>query len=670
MTRRRLLLATAGALVAVTLPVLAGSPSGGTGISIPPTVGATQWTDYGAAAASTETTNVLTGVSCTSASFCAAVGDQNLDTDAGVSTLAELWNGSSWRIVPSPNPAGTADDALNAVSCVGPSFCLAVGGGDTSALVVAWNGFTWNAVPAALPAGADTGGNLTAVSCVSATSCQILGRTAVNGSIVFFGNQWNGSSLSLTNADTPPGSSGGVIPSILGMSCVSAAWCLAVGSTQVHGGGGAPYSELWNGTSWTSVSMPAPSGSPSTILRSVSCAGVGFCTAVGAYGANNLSQAFIESWNGSGWAIATGPTSSESQSLTGVSCFSATTCSAVGETSAATGPTPATLVANWNGTAWSMVPGTPNGGTALTLLSGVSCVTDWACMAVGSYESPAPPNATVPFAMSAPIARSGYRFVASDGGVFAYGSGAPFLGFMGGQHLNKPVVGMAVVPGGDGYDLVAADGGIFSFGSAQFYGSAGSLALNAPIVGMAMTADGAGYWLVASDGGVFAFGDAQFYGSTGGEKLNRPIVGMAATPDGRGYWLVASDGGVFSYGDAQFQGSMGGAPLHKPVVGMAANSAGAYYLVASDGGVFNFPGCAGGCVSPSGPVAPFEGSTGSTMLNKPIVGIDALGDYSGGYYLAGSDGGVFAFPSTSDGPPFYGSTGAIDLRAPIVGIAS
>lgn len=175
MTRRRLLLATAGALVAVTLPVLAGSPSGGTGISIPPTVGATQWTDYGAAAASTETTNVLTGVSCTSASFCAAVGDQNLDTDAGVSTLAELWNGSSWRIVPSPNPAGTADDALNAVSCVGPSFCLAVGGGDTSTLVVAWNGFTWNAVPAALPAGADTGGNLTAVSCVSANVLSDLG---------------------------------------------------------------------------------------------------------------------------------------------------------------------------------------------------------------------------------------------------------------------------------------------------------------------------------------------------------------------------------------------------------------------------------------------------------------------------------------------------------------
>ena len=81
--------------------------------------------------------------------------------------------------------------------------------------------------------------------------------------------------------------------------------------------------------------------------------------------------------------------------------------------------------------------------------------------------------------------------------------------------LNKPIVGMAVMPAGDGYDLVASDGGIFNYGSAPFYGSAGSLHLNAPIVGMAMTADGGGYWLVASDGGIFSYGDAQFYGSTG-----------------------------------------------------------------------------------------------------------------------------------------------------------
>ncbi len=120
-----------------------------------------------------------------------------------------------------------------------------------------------------------------------------------------------------------------------------------------------------------------------------------------------------------------------------------------------------------------------------------------------------------------------------------------------------------------GYWLVASDGGIFSFGSAGFHGSTGALTLNKPIVGMAATPDGKGYWLVASDGGIFAFGDAGFYGSTGALTLNRPIVGMAATPDGKGYWLVASDGGIFAFGDAVFKGSTGALTLNKPIVGMS-----------------------------------------------------------------------------------------------------
>src|SRR5262249_61456267 len=55
-----------------------------------------------------------------------------------------------------------------------------------------------------------------------------------------------------------------------------------------------------------------------------------------------------------------------------------------------------------------------------------------------------------------------------------------------------------------GYRLVAADGGIFAFGDAPFLGSTGSIKLNRPIVGMAPTPSGNGYWLVASDGGIFA----------------------------------------------------------------------------------------------------------------------------------------------------------------------
>ncbi len=85
-------------------------------------------------------------------------------------------------------------------------------------------------------------------------------------------------------------------------------------------------------------------------------------------------------------------------------------------------------------------------------------------------------------------------------------------------------------PVSKGYRQVAADGGIFAFGDAAFYGSMGGHPLNAPIVGIAATPDGQGYWEVAADGGIFAFGDAAFYGSMGGHPLNAPIVGIAA-PD-------------------------------------------------------------------------------------------------------------------------------------------
>ena len=133
-----------------------------------------------------------------------------------------------------------------------------------------------------------------------------------------------------------------------------------------------------------------------------------------------------------------------------------------------------------------------------------------------------------------------------------------------------PAAPKVAYPLGPGYALFASDGGVFNLGQSQFYGSMGGQALNKPIVGGAEDPFLEGYWMVASDGGIFSFGSAQFYGSTGNITLNKPIVGMAATTDGQGYWLVASDGGIFNYGDAGFLGSLGNLALNKPIVAMAA----------------------------------------------------------------------------------------------------
>jgi hypothetical protein len=649
-TFRAVLFAATAGLVALTVGLIGAAPAGA-GLTSAPTVGATAWTDAGAPAGTG--VSGLSAVSCSSASFCTAVGEQMQAT--GGALLIEMWNGSSWGVVTGVTGPLSSSNTLEGVSCVGPAFCLAVGSVFPGvAFAERWNGSAWSQVTVAIPPGVASAG-LNSVSCVSTTLCEVLGSAFTGSTPSIFGGQWNGTSISLTPAATPSPAISSAELEATGMDCVSATWCIAVGGTNFGSPSSSPFAELWNGSSWSLSNVVVPGGVTGSYLRSVSCAGPSFCQAVGRL--NNVrNQNLIESWNGTQWTLTpnTPQTSTSlSQGLSGVDCFSATTCTAVGAASATSGPSPATLVLQWNGTAWSIVSNTPNKGTISTQLLGVSCVTNWACVAVGNYGvTSTPPSAAV--IMTAPIARSGYRFVASDGGVFNYGSGAPFLGSLGNLTLNAPIVGMAVTPAGDGYYLVASDGGVFAFGSAQFYGSTGNLHLNKPVVGMAVTPDGAGYWLVASDGGIFSYGDAQFYGSTGNLTLNKPVVGMGATPDGRGYYLVASDGGVFSYGDAQFYGSTGNLTLNKPVVGMAVTLSGGYYFVATDGGVFNY-----------GPGAPFLGSMGGTPLNKPVVGMTAV---AGGYYLSASDGGVFTFPPGGV-PPFLGSTGNITLNKPIVGIA-
>src|SRR5208283_5466566 len=148
------------------------------------------------------------------------------------------------------------------------------------------------------------------------------------------------------------------------------------------------------------------------------------------------------------------PAVSGGASLDSISCFSATSCTAVGDPLI----TLNTLAVTWDGASWTL-QSTPTGPSTSnqSAFYGVDCLTDWACVAVGDSANGA---MSLPLEASAPIARSGYRFVASDGGIFNYGS-AQFYGSMGGRYLNKPIVGMAVTGDGGGYWLVASDGGIF-----------------------------------------------------------------------------------------------------------------------------------------------------------------------------------------------------------------
>ena len=73
----------------------------------------------------------LLSVACTSLTNCDAVGGYQIitngRTDTPDTTLAEHWNGTSWSIIPTPNPTDTTAADLNGIACPTPTTCTATG---------------------------------------------------------------------------------------------------------------------------------------------------------------------------------------------------------------------------------------------------------------------------------------------------------------------------------------------------------------------------------------------------------------------------------------------------------------------------------------------------------------------------------------------------------------
>jgi len=90
----------------------------------------------------------LTGVSCTSSTYCAAVGWYAPNSYTLGHTLIEAWDGTTWSIEPSPDPSN-AGDILNGVSCTSPTSCMASGSKTTGrTLIESWDGTSWSVAQA------------------------------------------------------------------------------------------------------------------------------------------------------------------------------------------------------------------------------------------------------------------------------------------------------------------------------------------------------------------------------------------------------------------------------------------------------------------------------------------------------------------------------------------
>ncbi len=287
----------------------------------------------------------FTGVSCSTASFCMAVGaDPN-------GNVAFLYNGSSWTQVSFPNSTYTS--MPDSISCTSSSFCMAIGG-DSGAMAFLYNGSSWK--EESLPSGIIGSSHSNDISCASPTFCMAVwvstsGSTGITTAAVL---SYNGSTWK--QVSFPSG------VSLYSISCVSSSFCMAAGDNSSNGTVVLSY----NGSTWKQVSLPS-----GITLGSVSCPTITFCMAAGDNSSNNT---VVLSYNGSSWTQVSFPSG---VSLYSISCVSSSFCMAAGDNSSN-----GTVALSYNGSTWKQVS-LPSGMN----IGSISCASSSFCVTIAGNSS-------------------------------------------------------------------------------------------------------------------------------------------------------------------------------------------------------------------------------------------------------------------------------------------
>ena len=318
------------------------------------------------------TTDLLQAVSCTTPTFCLAMG-----TTVGDHSLGEEWDGSQWVVVHTDRRVD-----MQSVSCITSSSCVAAGFSVNPAYGVAtiedWKGTRWGLAPLhpAIRPG------LTGVSCAADGFCAALGLDIgdKHGFAVGATRRQPNSKWSYASVPDPSTDIG-----FSDLSCASSSSCMALGMQEDTYPSDTVIGQ-WNGSAWSS----APNSIPGD-LTAISCSSTSQCKAVGlTWQGDTATTALAESWNGTSWTI--DDIVPSSGGFTAVSCSRPTSCMAVGfaapQGSCVVFPNPCPPQAEqWNGSSWvSTTPETPPGST-FSALSGVSCTGPSDCFAVGQYST-------------------------------------------------------------------------------------------------------------------------------------------------------------------------------------------------------------------------------------------------------------------------------------------
>jgi len=227
--------------------------------------------------------SIFYAISCASANACTAAGAYV--NHAGTElALAEQWDGTRWRITAPARPAGATASSLSGVSCTSARDCVAVGNdtgstGQPEPLAEHWNGTSWHLQKVPLPALAQ-GGALNAVSCSAANACTATGSLST-ARPALLAERWNGRNWAHQAAPSPPGSSSTQNISFHSVSCPRARACVATGDYFLQSGL-LSFAEAWDGTAWKPQPITLPVGAVGSTLDGASCT-PSQCTAVGRY---------------------------------------------------------------------------------------------------------------------------------------------------------------------------------------------------------------------------------------------------------------------------------------------------------------------------------------------------------------------------------------------------
>jgi hypothetical protein len=216
------------------------------------------------AGTSTGDTNSLAAVRCASATNCWAVGG----VVSGTTTENEIlhWNGAKWSATTVTQPAGTgayAYNALTGLSCTAASDCWAIGAFGLSGAAsyklneaLRWNGASWKQAKMPNPDGTGTGAVnfATAINCSTASNCWTVGYSGSFLESEPVSNEalhWNGTKWSRVKLPDPGGSANGDYSRLASIRCVSAKDCWAAGYSQPVTKPSRDQLLHWNSRAWS-----------------------------------------------------------------------------------------------------------------------------------------------------------------------------------------------------------------------------------------------------------------------------------------------------------------------------------------------------------------------------------------------------------------------------------